>query len=382
MKRIPFVSFLAAFAAVLLSFIAIRSIRAGQETAVTTPATPVRVETVHTAAFRPERTVSGFVQGVRQADVAPKTGGYAVKLLKEEGDAVRAGETIAILDGNELSAISKSAQLSLDAAGKTLRETENLYDQTVKQAEASLRKAEESYDSGDITSRDLDIAKEAVKTAKRMRDAQDAAAAAGKAAAEGGALVAGTSAANATVTAPFAGIVTRRYVSAGSFVAPGMPIYAVASPDSPEVSVSIPGDLARGLRKGDAVTVFPKGSDESVSGKIFSIAQAVGTATQSSIARIRFEKSPALLLGQYATVSIPVGPSRDALLVPETAVVHEYDDTFVFTVSDGRATKTEVTLGDTKDGRQEILSGLSSGAVIVTEGAYALREGTAVSVSE
>ena len=243
MKRIPFVYFVAAVAMIGLSFVAIRSLRAGQDTSVSPTVTPVQVEAVRAVAFRSERTVSGFVQGVRQADVAPKTGGYVVKLLKEEGDAVRAGETIAVLDGSELSAMNKSAQLSLDAAGTILRETKDLYRQTVNQAEASRKKAEDSYASGDITSRDLDIAKEAVKSAKRTRDAQDAVAAAGKTAAEGGTLVAGAAAANATVTAPFSGIITRRYTSLGSFVAPGTPIYAVASQDALEISVSIPGEL-------------------------------------------------------------------------------------------------------------------------------------------
>ncbi len=384
MKRTYPVPVFLVLAAVIVGIVTVRSTQAEPE-AATVALIPVRVEMAAIGSFRARQSASGFVSGVRQTDVAPKVGGYIVKLLKEEGDAVRAGEAIAVLDGRELSAMNKSAQLSLDAAGTILRETKDLYKQTVDQAEASLKKAEDSYASGDITSRDLDIAKEAVKSAKRTRDAQDAVAAAGKSAAEGGVLVAGAVAANATVTAPFSGIITRRYTSLGSFVAPGTPIYAVASQDALEISVSIPGELAKNLHKGDEVAVFPEHSTESITGNIFSIAQAVGTTTQSSIARIRFGKSVtsiALILGQYATVSVPVGPSRDALIVPEGAIVHEYDDTFVFTVSDHRVKRTSVTLGDSKDGRREILSGIDSGSSIVVEGASALRDGTVVSVSE
>lgn len=384
MKRMPFVSLFLVFVAIVAGIMAMRSTKAEPKSA-SVAATPVRIETVVSGSFRPERTVSGFVQGIRQTDVAPKIGGYAVKLLKEEGDAVRAGEPIAVLDGSELAAMNRSARLSLDAADKSLRETKDFYDQKVDEAQAALDKTAHEYASGNVSEDDLDIAKEALKSAKRMRDAQDTAAAAGKAAAEGGALVAGASVANATVTAPFAGIITRRYISLGSFVAPGMPMYSVSSTDSLEISVPLPGDAAGDVRKGDAVAVFPKGSDASISGRIYSMARAVGASTQSSIARIRFSDaagSDVLLPGQYATVSIPVGPAREAILVPENAIVHEYDDTFVFTVMDGVATKTKVSVGDGADGRYEISSGLSVGEVIVIEGSYGLRDGESVKVSE
>jgi RND family efflux transporter MFP subunit len=384
MKRMRFVSLFLVFVAMVVGIVVMRSTKAEPKTAPVA-AIPVRIETVVSGSFRPERTVSGFVQGIRQTDVSPKIGGYAVKLLKEEGDAVRAGEPIAVLDGSELSAMNRSAWLSLDAARRTLDATKDFYDQTVDQAEASLRKAEESYDSGDITSRDLAIAKEAVKSAKRMRDAQDAAAAAGKAVAEGGALIAGASAANATVTAPFSGIVTRRYVSLGSFVAPGTPVYTVSSTDALEISVPVANSIMKDVRKGDTVEVTPEGSDTSVSGQVFSMAQAVGVSTQSSIARIRFadaDVSAMLRPGQYVTVSIPVGPARDAILIPENAIVHEYDDTFVFTIGNGVATKTKISVGEEVDGRYEISSGLSVGEEVVIEGSYGLRDGESVTVSE
>ena len=384
MKRTYFVSLFLVLAAAIVCIVTIRSTKAEPETASVVP-TPVRVETAIVSSFHPKQSTSGFVSGVRQADVAPKVGGYVVKLLKEEGDSVRAGEPIAILDGSELSAMNQSAQLSLDAASKSLRETKDFYDQKVDEAQASLEKTKNEYASGSVSSYDLDIAKEVLKSAKRMRDAQNSAASAGKAAAQGGALVAGASVADATVTAPFAGVITRRYVSLGSFVAPGTPIYTVSSTDMPEVTVPIAGGIVKDIRKGDEVSVFAEGADTSVTGRIFSMAQAVGTTTQTSIARIRFADpavSALLSPGQYVTVSIPVGLSHESIMIPENAIVHEYDDTFVFALVDGHATKTKVVIGDETDGRREIRSGLSAGTVVITEGSYGLRDGSAVTVSE
>ncbi|NTV55604.1 MAG: efflux RND transporter periplasmic adaptor subunit [Candidatus Moranbacteria bacterium] len=384
MKRMRFVLISLVLAAVAVVLF-VRSTKAEPESVSEVPTSAVRTETVSLTSFRPERSVSGFVAGVRQTDVTPKAGGYVVKLLKEEGDTVRSGEPIAVLDGSELSAMSRSAQLSLDAAQESLRDTKDFYDQKVDEAQASLDKAENEYASGNVSKADLDIVREAVKSAKRMRDAQNAAAAAGKAAAEGGVLVADVSAANATIKAPFSGVVTRRYVSLGSFVAPGMPVYSVSSTDMLEVNVPVPGGIAKDIRKGDSVSVVPEGTDTPVSGRIYSIAQAVGPTTQSSIARVRFEQSAVpteLIPGQYVTVSVPVGVPYDAIMIPESAIIHEYDDMFVFVLVDGHVTRTKVMLGEGADGRREIRSGLSSGAVIVTEGAYGLRDGGSVTVSE
>jgi len=384
MKRTYFVSLFLVLAAAIVGIVTVRSTKAEPEAAIVAQS-PVRVETAIVSSFHPKQSTSGFVSGVRQADVAPKVGGYVVELLKEEGDSVRAGESIAVLDGSELSAMNQSAQLSLNAASKSLRETTDFYDQKVDEAQASLEKTKSEYASGSVSSYDLDIAKEALKSAKRMRDAQNAAASAGKAAAQGGALVASASVADVTVTAPFAGVITRRYVSLGSFVAPGTPIYAVSSTDTLEVSVPIAGGIVKDIRKGDEVSVFAEGADTPVTGRIFSVAQAVGTTTQTSIARIRFADpavSALLSPGQYVTVSIPVGLSHESIMIPENAIVHEYDDTFVFTFVDGHATKTKVVIGDETDGRREIRSGLSAGTVVITEGSYGLRDGSVVTVSE
>ncbi|NTW30770.1 MAG: efflux RND transporter periplasmic adaptor subunit [Candidatus Moranbacteria bacterium] len=346
----------------------------------------VRTETLSAVTFRPTRDISGFISGVRQTDVAPKTSGYVVKLLKEEGDAVRAGETIAVLDGTELSAMTTSANDALKAMRNVASKSDDYYGQSVDQAEAVLNKVKESRAKGDATSHDVDIAEEAVKSAKRMRDAQNAVIDAETAAAEGSVLVAQSSAHNAIVTAPFDGIVTSRLISLGTFVGPGTPIYAIAAPDALEVNIQIPVDLLRDVHKGDTVTVTSKDSDRTIQGKIFSIARAVGISTQSSMARIRFEdpaaSSAVLLLGQFVTVSIPAGPFREVMLVPETAVVHEYDDTFVFVVSDSRVTKTRAILDDMNDGRRVLRSGIPSGSIIVTEGAYALRDGATISISD
>jgi RND family efflux transporter MFP subunit len=333
--------------------------------------------------FHPTQDFSGFVSGAKQADISPKAGGYVTKLLKEEGDTIRVGEVLAVLDGSELAAMNESALMSLYAIQKTVKGTKDFYAQKVDEAEAVLKKTKESYSNGDVTKKDVKIAQEGVDSAKKMRDLQNYGAAANEAVAQGGGLVTRIAAKNATVTAPFSGVITRKYSSVGSFAAPGTPLYAIASSAELEVSVSIPGSLAGNISKDNLVSVYPEGQKNlSVSGYVFSVAQSVGMATQKSIVRIRFsaaEKSRALSLGQYARVAVPEGNPHSAILIPEQAILREYDDTFVFSLNaDGTVGKNKITLGESFGELREVLSGITAGEKIVSEGQYSLRDGDVV----
>ena len=73
------------------------------------PKKTVKAVPVSPAPFRSEETFSGFVRGARQSVVSAKTSGYITRLLKEEGDTVRRGETIAVIDGSDLAAAEASA---------------------------------------------------------------------------------------------------------------------------------------------------------------------------------------------------------------------------------------------------------------------------------
>lgn len=341
---------------------------------------PVRAVEVETHEFQKEVSSSGFVRGVRQADIAPKTAGYVVDLRVEEGETVYAGQVIAVLDGAELSAARKQALLSLSAARKTLAETKEYYDQKVDEAEAYREKVENQYDDGEVSRSDRDIAREAEQSAEKLRYAEIAAAEAAVSAAEGEVLVSETALSQATVTAPFAGVVVSRFTSLGSFVAPGTPIYTIASPDELELRVTVPGAFADAVSVGTSVRVLPEGSPE-VSGEVSSIAHAVGEETRQTVVRIRLSGDSASLppIGAYAEVSIPTGEPTEGVAIPTTAVIERYDDHYVFVEEDGVAVKRRVELGEMTEESVEVKSGIGLGERVIIEGQDHLRDGDAVS---
>lgn len=327
----------------------------------------VKTVLVSPAAFQETAEFSGFVRGERQTDVAAKTGGYLIRLTKEEGDSVRRGEVIAVIDGSELSAARQSALLSLQSIEKSLRATEEYYDQKVDEAKTATDNT-----SG---SANRENAEEALKSAKRLREAELAGLKLQKASIEGSVLVSEASATNLTLRAPFDGIVTSKHASLGSFVSAGIPVYTIASPESIEIAVSLPENVAARVTRGSTVSVSDTRGGRA-NGTVAALASSADASSQRSVARIRFSALPEdFRIGEHVRVSFPVGSPRDALLVPEQAIIALYDDFFVYTAEDGRAVRHTVTLGAPADGgRREILSGLQGDASIIIEGAHAVRD--------
>jgi RND family efflux transporter MFP subunit len=323
------------------------------------------------APFRAEAEFSGFVSGVRETSVSAKVSGYVVQLLPEEGDMVRQGDVLAVLDGSELSAAREEALLTLSAMEKVFRDVVDYHGQKVDEAKSALDRAKRNGSSSDI-----DAAEESLESMKRLRDVEVSAARTDKVILEGRLSVAETSAGNTVVRAPFDGVILRRDASLGSFVSPGMPIYGVASVDALEISVSLPATVASGLEKGAEAFI----GSERIQGYVFSVARSVGVSTRQSVARVRFSfVQDGFRSGDLVSVSFPTDTAREAILVPESAIMHAYDDPFVRLVSaEGVVVDRPVEIGAVHGAYREITSGISSGDRLIIEGQERVRNADSV----
>jgi membrane fusion protein (multidrug efflux system) len=89
----------------------------------------------------------------------------------------------------------------------------------------------------------------------------------------------------------------------------------------------------------------------------------------------------ALRPGMFARVRLFTKEAKDAMVVPETALVPSGDEQYVFRVVDGKALRTKVDIGQRRDGVVEILQGLDPTATIVTSGHLKIRDGSVVTVA-
>ena len=153
-------------------------------------------------------------------------------------------------------------------------------------------------------------------------------------------------------------------------------MYSIASADTTEILVSVPSTIARSLSTGTPVRIITDTDESELSGRIFSLAPGGDAMTQQSLARIRVDTSAdraVLRLGEHARVRFPAGAAYLALMIPETAIEHVYDNARVSVVENGTIRHKTVTLGQSRGAEREILSGLEPGEHIVIEGMRAIR---------
>jgi len=167
----------------------------------------------------------------------------------------------------------------------------------------------------------------------------------------------------ADVRAPFAGVVTRRFVDPGSFAAPGSPLVTVEDAGTLRVTVSAAPEAVRGIQRGATVIA--------TIGEVTARAEVEGVVPSGSnlytVNALLANPGGEFLSGSSATLALPRG-TRRALLVPTGAIVRQGDLTGVRTVADGHAVLRWVKLGLAAEGTVEVLSGLASGDTVLVAG--------------
>ena len=193
-------------------------------------------------------------------------------------------------------------------------------------------------------------------------------------------MAAGVPVNDATIVAPFDGIVTKTFVRQGEVVGAGSPVVRIESDGLLELQVAIPLTDLAAIRSQREVSVHVDALGvTSLPGTVRSVAPSDNPALRSAMVRIDLPSHPGLLPGMFARVVIRV-PSQRGTLVPLSALVVRADQTGVFAVRNSKAVflPVESVVSDT---RSAIVTGLSEGSTIIVTGLSQLTDGTAVTVS-
>ena len=217
-------------------------------------------------------------------------------------------------------------------------------------------------------------------TSQRQAEEKASEATAARAAANG----AGALLARMSLKSPIAGAVQRVEVHPGEHVDAGKELVEVINSTSLDLLAQVPAaDLAR-LKVGALALVLTEGVSAGAPGKVAALAPAVDSLTNAGQAVIRVPNPlGSLRAGAAATARIVTGARRQALIVPDSALVVLGDSLTVFVVSaDSVAHARTVGVGIRRAGRAEILRGLSPGDRVVRSGAFGLSDGMKVVPAE
>ena len=272
-----------------------------------------------TATITVPRSYPGQVYVERDVAVAARSAGNIDSLHVVLGSAVRAGQVLATIE-------SRDQEIERARAGV---EVERQQRSVVRARELSKRGFMTSADSEQVEF-DLKRAEQALRKAERDLELT-------------------------TITAPFAGVVTARYVSPRGLVQAGDTLFRVAETVPQLVRVRVPEPGARGVRIGDKAMVG--GEARRVSAVVTFAAPALDPASGTREVILRLADAR-FLPGESVTVEMG-SERRTAIVAPREAIAA---DGYALVVDRDRTTVRPVVVGATLEGaRVEILSGLAAG---------------------
>ncbi len=184
------------------------------------------------------------------------------------------------------------------------------------------------------------------------------------------------------ITAPFDGVVGMRTLSVGDFLNVGDAVTEVVALDPMKVQVAVPERYFSRVKDGLPVTLSVDAwPGQSFAGVLYAIDPNVDAGTRNvTIKAMVRNKGQALRPGMFARVSLSLGITDNAILIPEEAVIPKGDAASVMKVEEGKAAPADVALGLRRDGKVEVLSGLAAGDVVITAGQMKVGPGMPVTV--
>ena len=186
----------------------------------------------------------------------------------------------------------------------------------------------------------------------------------------------------ARIVAPFSGIVGLRHVSAGEYITSGQALVNLEAIDPVKADFRVPERFLPAIKVGQTIRIKVDAYPEDVfEGKVYAIDPRLDVAGRSLLVRALVpNKDRRLRPGLFARVTVLLQLKEDALSVPEQAIVPQGDAQYVFKIVNGKVMLTKVVTGTRREGRVEIVDGLSVGDEVVTAGQLKIRDGSAVSI--
>ncbi|WP_437585973.1 efflux RND transporter periplasmic adaptor subunit [Sorangium sp. So ce1000] len=322
------------------------------------------VEVVPVAAERVEYAVPavGTVEAFEQVQLTARVAGVVEAVRFMEGAEVKAGQVLVEIDPARYNLAVRAARATLERMTATQAE-----------AAAGLERREAEGAEGVFSKEDV--------ASWRSRAATTAAQVAEAKVAVDQALL---NLRDAYVRAPIQGKIQTRTVQTGQHVPVGTVLATLLRRDPLLLRFQIPAADASRVRPDMEARFTVKGDAQTYSARLTHVADAADPATRmvAVTGEVQGEGKELLRPGTFAEVTVPVGASGDAPVIPLTAVRPSERGFLAYVVDGTTARERVLSLGlRTPDGRVEVKSGLSAGERLVARGAEALREGAQVRIA-
>jgi len=334
--------------------------------------TPVKTDVVKLQAFKGDLSLTGVIDAQEKSNLSAQLPGTVVMVNAKEGAFVKKGEFILSLDKKDLLNQLEQAQAGL-ANNQALAEQARInYENT----EADFTRLEALYQSGAIPKQQLEQI-----TAKRdiAKSQYEAARGAGIDSANAAINAINLNLAKMAIKSPIDGVLVTCNVSVGDNVAPGIPIVTVVSTNQLVLTGNMAESNINSIKIGDPVEVSANSvPSRTFDGKISYISPISIPTGQFFPIKVAVDNTEGILkAGMTATAKIPI-QSSNALVIPNSALLHRDDKDYVIVVKEGKTVRTVVRIGLKNETSTIVLQGLQTGDRIVITGAEQLADGVEV----
>ena len=312
-------------------------------------APPSRVAAVvpDVTTVRDEIASVGSLQAMDAVEVTAQVSGRVVAVNLKAGQRVEKGELLLQLDDREVAADLQVIEARLGDARR------------------QLERASRLRSNNSISQAQVDELRTAVDVAAAQRQA------------------ARIALENHRVVAPFAGVVGLSDISPGAYVTPGTTLATLDATDRMELRFSVPerflGQIAIGQRVRGTSPAYPEDTFE---GELVELGTRINELSRSLPVRALIDNPHGRLRpGQFMSASLTLR-EREAVVIPEQAVLIRGANAYVFLAEDGTARRTSVTLGSRMPGVVEVVSGVSNADRVIVTGQDRLSSGDRIEVRD
>jgi membrane fusion protein (multidrug efflux system) len=292
----------------------------------------------------------GNIEALEQASLFAHVNGYLKKIYVDEGDHVKKGQLLAVIDAPDIVQEFNKAKAEFELKDITFKRYQELLKEQV------------------VSEQEFDNVQADANEAKARFDNASA------------------NLSYTHITAPFSGSIARRFkypgdlISSNSRTGSDQPIFILVNEESLRVAINVPQIEVANIHLGDIADIHVDAfADRKFEGTVTRLDALMDDATKTQRVLIELEnKDGALHAGMFASASLHIKEIKDAISIPEDCVVTDNGKSYVFVEKDKKAFKKEVTLGMELNGAVQIVQGVAPGDHVIRLGSSILKDGSAV----
>jgi RND family efflux transporter MFP subunit len=307
---------------------------------------PVRIDTVKRRMVNETNTYAAILNPEKELMVVSQTQGEVEQVNAKVGDYVTRGKVIVRVDDDILQANLMVAEANYEKAKKDLERFENMIEadgvtrDQLEKMSLNLKNAEANY-----------------RTLLKRID-------------------------QATIEAPFSGYVNQLFTREGAMLGAGTPVFEMVDISGFKLNLNVGEAEIIGIREGMKTEIRPKALDTvRLEGMVSASAVSTGMSQQYKVEIIVKNEYPEILKGgMLAEVKLIPDDREEYISIPKGIIRNENGRQYVYTISDGIARKTWITIGKKGTDYLQVIDGLDENDLVVVTGMDNLHDGKEVRI--